>query len=151
MGLKKLISGIFSLIVVGICFLMLICILDFFNIVELPEHLSIQNRLAGNKTSLENTNQDLIDISYLESTDTQEIDEESDNTKEKNIVVQTKEEQEYDYESLYNQEYLDKIKNGSTDPNVNQSNIEQNPIQEQQEIQENEVDVSDSKRFNYNQ
>lgn len=151
MGLKKLISGIFSLIVVGICFLMLICILDFFNIVELPEHLSIQNRLAGNKTSLENPNQDLIDISYLESTDTQEIDEESDNTKEKNIVVQTKEEQEYDYESLYNQEYLDKIKNGSTDPNVNQSNIEQNPIQEQQEIQENEVDVSDSKRFYYNQ
>ena len=71
MGLKKLISGIFSLIVVGICFLMLICILDFFNIVELPEHLSVQNKLVVNKTSLENPIQDIVEISSLEITDAQ--------------------------------------------------------------------------------
>lgn len=148
MRLKKLISGIVSLIIVFICFLMLICILEFFNIVELPEDLSIQNKLVGNKTSLENPIQDIVEVSYLETTDKQIIDgevEENIETKDKNIVVQTKEEQEYDYESLYDQEYLDKIKNGSTEQNENQSDVEQNLVQEQQ------VDVSDSKRFYYNQ
>ena len=143
MGLKKLISGIVSLIIVFICFFMLICILEFFNIVELPEHLSVQNKLVVNKTSLENPIQDIVEISSLEITDAQVTNgevEKNIETEEKNIVVQIKDEQEYDYESLYDQEYLDKIKNGSAE----QSNVEQN-------VQGNDVDVSDSKRFYYNQ
>lgn len=155
MGIKKIISGLFSLIIVFICLVMLVSILDYFNIIELPENLSLQNKLSKNKTIIEVPIYGTEEVAVVETTDEQIVYgdiQENIETEEKNIVVETKDEQEYDYESLYDQEYLDKLKNGTGNDNqlVEQTDVEQSMI-EQSVVEESTINVSDSKRFYYSQ
>ena len=118
MWIKKVISGIINFIIVGICFLMFICILEFFYIIELPENLSVIKYVYSDRKIIQEP------IIY-------QIDEDA-----------------YENKTLYDEEYLDKLKGNNVTVTT------QTPLVEHGIAINNtssNVEVTDAKRFYYNQ
>ena len=153
MGIKKVVSGLISFIIVCICFLMFVCILEFFEIVELPENISVVKYLYSDKNVIQEPS--IYQLSYQFDSNT--VDETIEKVDEqiKNIVVYQKEEAVYDYESLYDEEYLAKLKgNESGTVSSQMSAVETAAVVESGVAVNNtssNIEVTDAKRFYYSQ
>lgn len=129
--IKKFFNLIISLVVLLFSAGMIISLLDFFDVIELPEKISLKHYLIEKDEVLLVSGDD----SLVEN-----------NIRDKVIVVDTKDTTEYDYESIYGEEYLESLKN----LNNNQNNNNGNSYDEGEEVDETTAVIA-AREFYYNQ
>ena len=129
--IKKFFNLIISLVVLLFSAGMIISLLDFFDVIELPEKISLKHYLIEKDEVLLVSGDD----SLVEN-----------NIRDKVIVVDTKDTTEYDYESIYGEEYLESLKN----LNNNQNNNNGNSYDEGEDVDETTAVIA-AREFYYNQ
>ena len=105
--IKKFFSLIISLVVLLFSAGMIISLLDFFDVIDLPEIISLKHYLIE------------TDEVLLVSGDDSLVE---NSIRDKVIVVDAKDTTEYDYESIYGEEYLESLKNLNN--NNNNGNVD---------------------------